>query len=162
MAAACSRQPSLFCNQLGQLQGRILSGTSRTARSAPSSADAAAPGPRARVGTMRGWWKYGWKPHRDLLAQKQQSWASCGWYMRKTQMGTVSSNSRCQQYYFNSVPPTPQTITCTAAGFVPPRLRSIATPTPNTPFWSILRFTLSRIALIRSTLCVWYGYYDHV
>ena len=38
--------------------------------------------------------EFGWKPHRDLLAQKSLSRASIYWHMRETQRGTVSSNSR--------------------------------------------------------------------
>ena len=44
--------------------------------------------------------EYGWKPHRDLLAQKSLSRASIYWYMRETQRGTVSSNSRFQTVLF--------------------------------------------------------------
>ena len=50
--------------------------------------------------------EYGRKPHRDVLAQKGISLASIYWYMRETQKGTVSSNSRfktvlVQQYSAN-------------------------------------------------------------
>ena len=44
--------------------------------------------------------EYGWKPHRNLLAQNSLSWASFYWYMRETQRGTVSSNSRSQAVLF--------------------------------------------------------------
>ena len=40
--------------------------------------------------------EYGWKPHRDCLAQRNLSRASIYWYMREQQRGTVSSNSRVQ------------------------------------------------------------------
>ena len=44
--------------------------------------------------------EYGWKPHRDFLARKSQSPAPFYWYMRETQRGTVSSNSRFQTILF--------------------------------------------------------------
>ena len=44
--------------------------------------------------------EYGWKPHRDLLAQETLSRASIYWYVRETQRGTVSSNSRFQAALF--------------------------------------------------------------
>ena len=44
--------------------------------------------------------EYGWKPHRDMLAQQKQSKASTYWYMRETQRGTLSSNSRFQTVPF--------------------------------------------------------------
>ena len=43
---------------------------------------------------------HGWKPHRELLAQKQLSHASIYWHMRETQRGAVSSNSRYQTVLF--------------------------------------------------------------
>ena len=43
--------------------------------------------------------EYGWKPHRDSLAQQNLARASSHWYMHGTQRGTVSSNSR-----FRTVP----------------------------------------------------------
>ena len=49
--------------------------------------------------------EYGWKPHRDFLAQKRHSPAPCQWYMHEKRRGTVSSNSRFKQYYFNGLPP---------------------------------------------------------
>ena len=44
--------------------------------------------------------EYGWKPHRDCLVQTNLSLASMYWYMRETQRGTVSSNSRAHTALF--------------------------------------------------------------
>ena len=40
--------------------------------------------------------EYGWKPHRVVLANRKLLSASCYWYIRQKQRGTVSSNSRFQ------------------------------------------------------------------
>ena len=63
--------------------------------------------------------EYGWKPHRVLVAPKNQSQAPIYWYVRETQGGTISSSSRFQAvYYFNSIPPAsdPAEIRCARRG----------------------------------------------
>ena len=44
--------------------------------------------------------EYGWKPHRDVLAQEYISRPSIYWYMHETQKGKVSSNSSLQTVLF--------------------------------------------------------------
>ena len=44
--------------------------------------------------------EYGWKPHREFLAQQQPSPAPSYLYMHDKQKGTVSSNSRFQTVLF--------------------------------------------------------------
>ena len=43
--------------------------------------------------------EHGWKPHRDVSAQKRLSQAS-SWHTREQQKGRVSSNSRFQTVYY--------------------------------------------------------------
>ena len=44
--------------------------------------------------------EYGWKPHRDFLAQKKQSPAPVHWYVHEQLKGTVFSNWRFQTVLF--------------------------------------------------------------